>query len=287
MSWLTLSLISVIAIGLAELTQHRLLKVSEDVDEYISGILICLIEAIVFLPLIFILGLQDQLFRPFQPDLLPWFLVVVTFGSVAVFLYLRSFKVENVSISCILISWSVIVSTILGVIFYSESLDSLKLLGIGLVIVAIVILNYRNNQLEGNHLFALLAGVLFGVTYAIDKKFVLECSPVIYFFWVTIAVSIFGMAREPGKRLRTIVKLSRQDWGPILVSTLFYIIFNMCTFYAYIFGGEVGRIDAINNCQVFLIIAVEYFLYKQQEGVGRKLLSGSLALAGIICLGVA
>ena len=97
--------------------------------------------------------------------------------------YLRSFKVKNISISTIFIAFSVVVSTTLGIIFFSESLYLYKLLGIALVLLAIVSLNISNFQLEKNHFYGLIAGTMFGITYSIDKYIITDSiQPIIYIF---------------------------------------------------------------------------------------------------------
>ncbi|MFC1623424.1 hypothetical protein ACFL2R_01600 [Patescibacteria group bacterium] len=76
------------------------------------------------------------------------------------------------------------------------------------------------------------------------------------------------------------------DYGPIMLSGIAYFLFNFFTFTSYVYGGEIGRVDAINNSQVFLIILVEYFFLKHAKGVVRKLISAVLAIIGIYILGI-
>jgi len=71
--------------------------------------------------------------------------------AIAVIFYFRSFKVKNISISTIFISFSVLISTSLGIIFFSESVNYLKFVGIALILLAIILINYKNSILEKNH----------------------------------------------------------------------------------------------------------------------------------------
>ncbi len=72
---------------------------------------------------------------------------------------------------------------------------------------------------------------------------------------------------------------------PIIISGIGYFLFNLFTFNAYVFGGEVGRVDAINNSQVFLIILFEYFILKHLESVKRKVVTAIIAFSGVFILG--
>ncbi len=51
-------------------------------------------------------------------------------------------------------------------------------------------------------------------------------------------------------------------------------------------GGEVGRIDAINNSQVVLIILFEYFILKHTKGTFKKIFAAVLVVLGIYILSV-
>ncbi|EFK96195.1 hypothetical protein LDC_1793 [sediment metagenome] len=62
-------------------------------------------------------------------------------------------------------------------------------------------------------------------------------------------------------------------------------LYNFFTFTAYTLGGEVGRVDAINNSQVFLIIMAEYFILKHKDYIFKKLLAAAIAFTGVLVLG--
>lgn len=287
MTWFIFSICSVFALALAELVQQHLLCGSENIDERSSAILTFLFQALLTVPLIFALNLESEFLLILQPDYLPWLLGVALIGSCAMVLYLRSFKVQSISFSCIFISWSVVVSSILGIIFFAESVTTAKLVGLLLVMIAIMALNFRNMQLEKNHAYALMAGVLFGISYTIDKKIVLGIHPILYMFWIFLLVAVCGALYKVPGTFRAVKSLSRTDFRKIIISGSGYFIFNFCTFSAYVYGGEVGRVDAINNSQVFIIIAVEYFIFRQKTGLARKLVSALLAVLGVSILGIA
>jgi drug/metabolite transporter (DMT)-like permease len=127
----------------------------------------------------------------------------------------------------------------------------LKFLGIAAILLAIFIANFRNSQLEKNHLYGLIAGIIFGIK-------------------------------------QTIYSLKNKqitDYKPIIISGFGYFFYNFFTFLAYVFGGEVGRIDTINNSEVFLIIVFEFFFLKHTKGIQRKIFTAILSLIGIIILG--
>ena len=124
------------------------------------------------------------------------------------------------------------------------------------------------------------------MTYTLDKASLLYVPPLVYLFWVFILVPTVGFLMNPKDVIDSLKGKHISFLKPILFSGLGYIFYNICTFYAYTVGGEVGRIDAINNSQVFLIILFEYFALKHSKGMARKLVTAVIAYAGVLILGL-
>lgn len=285
MSWFYFSLLSITALALGDLTQQHILNSSSRINERMSGALTFFVQSMATIPIILILGLTPSFFEIFSKGLYPNLLVVTVIGSTALLFYLKSFKVKNISISTILVSSSVIVSTFLGIVFFKESINLYKFIGIAFILGAIFYLNFRNSIIEKNHIYGLFAGLLFGTMYTLDKSIVINTHPIIYIFWAFLLTSIFAFSVGIKENTRILTTLTFTDFKPILISAAGYFFYNICTFFAYKVGGEVGRVDAINNSQVFLIILVEYFVFKQREEILKKVLSATAAIFGILILG--
>lgn len=285
MNWFVFTLISISALAIAELVQQKLLNDENDIDPNSSTVVTFGILTLLAIPAIFLFGEGANFFTVFDPKVF-WYLVASSItATAAMFFYLRSFVVKNISFSTMLISFSVVVSTVLGILIFNESIEILKLIGIGLVLVAIAILNFNNAQLEKNNLYGLLAGVFFGITYTFDKMVILEIHPIVYLFWSYLFVVFLSYVQAPKAVNSAIKSLRIVDIRNVLISGAGYFVFNICTFFAYSVGGEVGRVDAINNTQVFLIILAEYFILKQRDGMVRKLVTACIAIAGVFILG--
>lgn len=286
MTWFIFSLSSIFALALAELTQQYLLNLKDGFSPRVSTVLTYLIQAILVFPIIIILGNQKDLFTIFQPEIFPKVLVVTVIATFAMMLYLKSFKVKNISLSTIFLSSSIIVSTTIGIIFLNESISTTKFIGIGFVLISIIILNLKNPVIEKNHFYAILAGVLFGTAYSFDKNIVTYSTPLIYFFWALFLGGSFAFLIQPKHVVNSLKGKKLISYKPILISAIGYGFYNFFTFSAYKIGGEVGRVDAINNSQIFIIILFEYFVLKHTEGTKRKLLSATLAFTGVLILGL-
>lgn len=285
MSWFILCLLSVFALAIGELTQQHLLKGKNSFNPRASAVLTFLFQFAVTVPLILFTPLRDEVFSVFKLNILPQLIVVTIISSLGMIFYLKSFQVKDISLSTIFISSSAIVSTFLGIIFFKESISLIKFLGIFLILISIVSLNFKSKILEKNHLYGLIAAVIFGVAYTLDKSIVSNIDPIIYIFWAFFLVAFFGFLFNPKEVLLSLKGKKITDFKPIVFSGMSYFLYNLFTFKAYVFGGEVGKIDAINNSQIFLIILFEYFILKHKGSIVRKLLTAFVAYIGVGLLG--
>lgn len=286
MTWFTLSLMSVFALAAAELTQQHLLNAKNAFNERASAVFTFLFQSLLTLPIIFLFSLQGELLNIFHRDTIFKLFAVSVVGSVAMVFYLKSFKVKNISISTIFVSGSTIVSTTLGIIFLNEGAYLSKFAGIALILLAIIILNVRNASLEKNHYFGLLAGAMFGIAYTLDKSILLKVHPLVYIFWAFFLVALFGFILNPESVINSARGKSARAFKPIIFSGFGYFLYNFFTFFAYRLGGEVGKIDAINNTQVFIIILFEFFILKHSQSIVLKLTTALIAAMGIFVLGM-
>ncbi len=284
--WFYLSLLSVFALAAAELTQQKLLNTKDAVSARTSAVLTVFFQSLLILPIVIVTSLRNQIFSVFNYSISLNLIAVVFIGAIGIVFYMRSFQVQNISLSTIFVAFSAIVSTSLGIIFFHEGAYPLKFLGILLILVAIIALNFRNTYLEKNHFFGFLAGICFGVTYTLDKSIMIFVPPLVYIFWTFFFVSIVQFLMGPRDVLSSLKDKNLNSYKPILFSSLGYVMYNFLTFTAYNYGGEVGRIDAINNSQVFLIILFEYFILKHTKGMKRKIITAAIAYSGVIILGL-
>lgn len=221
------------------------------------------------------------------PELGLQVLCVTALSSIAMVFYLRSFVVKSISFSQIFGTTSIVVSTTLGIALFSESTSLIKLAGIALVMLAIVLLAYRNVHIEKNHYYALVSGLLFGICFTIDKSVTTHVEPIVYVFWSFILVSVFGFLLRPAEVVRSLRSVGRAGLKPIVVSGVAYFVYNILTFSAYRAGGDVGSVDAINNAVVFLVIGYEFIAMRHRHSLRRKLITAFLACLGVVMIGLA
>ena len=283
-NWFIFCLLSVFALATAELIQQYVINSdTNEIDDKASGFLTFGLPAVLMFPLI-LNQFKWQTFIIFNLNILPFFLIATAASALGTVFYLKSFNVKSISYSTIFVSSSAIFSTILGIIIYGESVLPLKFLGIGLILGGIILTNIKNEVFEKQSLWGLLAGFFYGTLYICDKWFVTEIDPLLYLFWSLLFTALILLIFNPVHIINKLPKLKVRDIRVILMSGFAYLIYNLFTFLAYNNGGEVGRVDAINNSQIFLIIIFEIIFMHQKEHAVRKILSFLLAISGIVIL---
>lgn len=285
MNWFVFCILSVFSLATAELLQQQIInRGSKAIDDKISGFLTFGMITLLMSPLV-VFYYRTNTFVLFSYPVFFYFLATCFMSALGTLFYLKSFKVKSISYSTIFVSTSAIFSTLLGIMIYNESVSLVKFLGIILILGAIVLINITSETFEKQSLWGLGAGFFYGLMYICDKWFVLQIDPLLYLFWSVFFTTIFLFFLNLNHISKTVPKLKVRDLRLIVISGVAYITYNLLTFLAYINGGEVGVVDAINNSQIFLIILFELFILKQKQSVLRKIVSFLIALIGIYILG--
>lgn len=200
-------------------------------------------------------------------------------------IFYTSFKGNSASISIILNNISVIISTILGVIFFSESTMPMKLVGLLLVIVAIFIANYKKSEkFSIYNLYAILGGALFGLAYTFDKSLSLTIPPAMYVALLCFSVALVSLIFTGKHIAQETKRMSLKNFYPIFSSATFGTLFNFFAFASYRAGGGVGVVNAITNSSIFPLIFLEIMLLNDKIELKKKIIGASIGIAGIVIL---
>lgn len=284
-TWFVLALFSILFLGFAEFTASLVFKADESFDEKASlAVSFALMVPFTLIPYFIYYDYSHDL-----PNLLEyWYYPLITaiLATIAVNFYFKSFKVENVSVSILFATISAIFTTIFGIFFFNEDSSYIKILGIFFILLSLVIIHFKNSKIEKNNYFALIAGLFYGVIYTLDKAAVLNINPLLYLGITTGLMAIIQIIIAPKTIIDTLKNTNILATKFLLASSLFYILYNSVTFYSYTYGGEVGKIDALNNSQVFLIIFLEMIFLKQKDELLRKFFAASLMIIGVLILGM-
>lgn len=282
--WLIFTILALFIVAFAEIGQKISLTKKEDISPQTNNCIVWFIQFLYSLLFAFYtrtLSLQNINFTTA--------LQLVTLGIIyffaATFFY-ASFKKGSASISGILATISMVTSTALGIIFFHEGTSIFKFFGAFLIFLAIVIVHFSSKEkFQKTNILALLGGLLFGVAYTIDKKFSIQLNPhtyqVLYTGTVTLVSLVFA-----GKQIVTESKtIHKKTLQVMFFSALAFFAWNKLNFMAYTLGGEVGKIDSINNTTIFVIILLEIIILKDKTQLKKKILTALIAGSGVFLLG--
>lgn len=280
--WLIFVLISVVVMAGSEITQKITMTAPENISSETSNFFVWLFQALLGVVVFFLFSNHNT---DFSIAMVPRLLLVGSVYFWAGTLYYSSYKGSSAGLSTILGTVSMMVSTTLGIIFFNESVGLLKLLGVSLVFGAIIIARFtRNLHFDKYNLLAMSGGALWGVAFSIDKSFATTINPLFYLPLFCLVTGLTGLIYRPKIILSEIKIISKKSYKSIFWTAFFGTAFNMFTFLSYSHGGEVGRVDAINNTMVFLVIILEYFILKEKKNIFRKLIAAAIAIVGVTIL---
>jgi len=269
-------------VALADVSQKVTLKGESPLSSITNNFLVW--NSIGILSLIYFIGFGFSvpvLSNDFFIKLIPLAILYFLGGS----FYYQSFKSNSVSISAVLATISSVITTILGIVFFNESTNIYKFIGAFIVFLAIIIVNFQKKlQFDRYNLYALLGGLFYGVAYTTDKYFVISTSPDFYQIALCFGVGMASFIFRP-KQIISELKLFQNKLIPSIVSSvIFFFLYQKFLFWAISIGGEVGRIDVLNNTTIFVVILLEVFLLKERKDIKKKLFAAVIATIGATIL---
>lgn len=139
---------------------------------------------------------------------------------------------------------------------------------------------------KGNN-FALVGAALYGLGFTLDKSFSLQLSPHLYQIFFAYMIGLTGLVYRGKVIIKDLARVEINTFKVVCVSAITFFIWNKLTFVAYTVGGEVGRIDSINNSVIFVIILLEFFLLKDKSNLKKKIIAAFIAMLGVTILAFA
>jgi len=200
-------------------------------------------------------------------------------------------KYIPISVVYILGLSSTVFTNILGVIIYHESVTPIKIFGISLVILSIIILFYERHHLKHLFnkyaLFVILSAVFYSIGWLLDKYFGLNIDFFIFrFLYSIVNLVIFFMVdiQEMDRSHKAFNEKPTKLILPLLAVSFLYFLYAFAYMAAYKDGAEAGKVDAINNIGVFVVIALEAFILKDRTNLVKKIVAAIICVIGVSLL---
>ncbi len=283
-TWFIFALLSIAVLAGSEISQKISLSQDVNISAITNNFYVWTMQGLVGIVLALILGQFAVTFTPLL--ILKLIAVGIVYFLGGTFFY-TSYKGNSPSISIVLGTISVVISNILGNIFLNDPLSTTKIIGVAFILSAIFFLNFnKSEKFNKYNLYAILGGICFGVAFTLDKSFVINISPFMYLGLMCLTVALVSLITSIKLIVRETKTLVAKNFIPMISSATFGSAFNLFTFFAYKNGANVGIADAMNNSSIFLVIGLEILLLKDKTNLTRKLLAASVALIGIVLIGI-
>ncbi|WP_407305607.1 DMT family transporter [Desulfosporosinus sp. SB140] len=282
LNWFYLVLIYIVMNSISKLIQKYVME-DEVVDPTAFGAFWHLMSGIIGLPFIF----TAKLIYPHSLKI--WLIVLLSASiySACLLLYYHALNNTELSQTEAISTTRSIWFVILGALFFEETLNLSKLLGVGLIFAGLLVIYYQKRAKTSfgkHHIFVLVYALLVSCAYALDK-FALGYFSVglynslLYFLPGTITIILFPRTLEKMKHLIR----PRKNNYLILLSCFVQIISTLSLYAAYQIG-ELSVVGPLAQTSTVLTIIFGIFLLKERWNLKRKITGIAIVSVGVIFL---
>lgn len=283
MSWLLLVLISAITSSLSRVLQRVLLK-DRNSNPFAFAFVFQLLLAFLFFLYTWITGTLQF------PDLsgLVFNLIVMAllYGLMNIFLT-YAFKLAEASEASIIFASSTLWSVLSAVFLLHEKLNSLKIIGIAIIIAGLVAVNYTNSKwkLNKGHLYAFLAALCFGIAFTNDAFIITRFTSTASYILLSFVLSSFAVLVMRPQLVKTIpYYLTTKIIPKLIICGVFYAVGIFTIFEAYKQGGPVSIISPISQSSLIVTVVISYYFLNEKNNLLNKVVGTIFMFGGVLLL---
>lgn len=294
MNPLILVLFATLCLGIAEASSSKLLKRFSKLNSIgfmLIGSIFPILLAITY----------NFIFKVEYTPLTIRDIVLIFFVSCIYFfankVYYQSYKTESASTSTVLMMFSIVVSTILGQLLFKEIITLQQWIGILIVLIAVLWINIGGFTKE--HIlnlfkpskgkqYAIIGACLYGLGFGLTKLIVTDINPHYYqLIDNLIALPLFLIFSFNSAKEQIKVVLNPKVFISFIPIMLLYFLYNKLKYSAFSLNIQLPVADAVDNTVVFVILAMEFFIFKERDrDIKQKILISILAFIGILLISI-
>lgn len=204
-------------------------------------------------------------------------------------LYYEGVKKLDVSFVAILFTFSTIVSVIWWILFHAEAVTYIKFLGIAFIMFSIIALNYvdiHREVIQKKYIWFILASAcIYGVVANVEKIVWLDFDPFVFRFRYSLcSVWLFCVFYPKDLKQDLVYVKEWYFWWINALTAISFSLWNIGTLLAFKYGAEAGKVDAINNSAIFIIILLEILVLKNRDNIWLKIVLSILTFCGMLLL---
>ena len=283
MSWIIFAIISAVTGSITQLLQKVLLK-NEQSNPFAFGFIFQLLVAFLFL--IYVTVTNTFEFPDLSSVLVNIVLMTIFYSLGSLFIF-KAYKLADVSEVSVILTSSVVWSVVSAVIFLKEKLSINNILGILLIIIGIISINYTRSKWKINkgHIFALLGAMLFGLAFTNDAYIISKYSSIASYMLLAFSLPGIGIILLNPKSIKKVkYYFSLKTIGKLLLAGIFYSLSAITIFTAYKNGGQASIIVPIQKTSAILTVIFGYTYLNERKKLGNKIVGMLLTFVGALLL---
>ena len=215
-----------------------------------------------------------------------WLVVVAVAYTIGPSLYYTGLKHTHLSVTTTLDAVGAIYALILGTLMLSEPLNWQKILGAGLILLAVIVVSGKNSKLGKltKYEILLLIAPIFYVIGGIADKTLVQYSNASTYLAMSFLVAGLTMTGVNLPRLKTVgieSIVNKNFLSTIGVSGVFIAVAAYASYRAYLVGGEVSVMYPIMQTESVVVPFMAMWLFGERERFGHKIVGALLAFGGV------
>ncbi len=219
-----------------------------------------------------------------------WLGVVAVAYTIGPSLYYMGLKHTNLSVTTTLDATGAIYAVILGVLILGEGFTMTKLVGMGLIMLAVLVVAGKStavNQFTKHEILLLIAPLFYAIGSIADNTLIKYSNALSY---LTLSFLIAGITMTlvniPRIKEVGIENLREPSFLKTLSLNAFFVAFyGYASYRAYLDGGEVSAMYPIMQSESVVVPFMAMWLFGEREKYLHKIVGAILAFVGILLLG--
>lgn len=280
--WLVLSMISVVALSVANLLQRKLMR-EEGSHVVANSIVFQLFCAVLIAAVTAFVGFSIPPLKEFWINFL---LMALLYAAGTLFLF-RSLQTVEVSEATIIVASRALWTVAVAVFFLGEQMNTERAIGILLIFGAIVLVSYKSGEfkLSKGIWFLLAAATCYGLAVANDSYILRYYKDTLTFTTIAFLLPGFAMVIFRPSAIPWVVALIRsREMVTMAIMSVFYSGSAIAFYLAFRYGGAASQISPVQQSDVILTVILAAIFMSERGELPKKVVGALVTVAGVYLL---
>lgn len=168
-------------------------------------------------------------------------------------------------------------------LFLNEMVDAKRIIGTLFILLGVAVVSLRglNWKFSKGHIYALLAGLIFGVSFTNDAFLLKSFDAISYLPVAFLLPAITIVAFQPRSIKNLKIFLDKKILAKMIFAGFFWGAAALATYGAFKIGGDASQISPVTQLSIIFTVALSYLLLKERDNLPNKIVGALLVFAGI------